>query len=140
MAAGRQRDWTSLNGSGKAVTLGPAEILLTSMDADGTQDGFDLDLTRAVAEEVPVPVIASGGAGKLEDFYRVLTEGKADAGPCRVGLPLWNLPYQGSEGLSFKTRRRRAALKKGAFPHNRGRALPASSAKAPRQGLGNVIQ
>ena len=43
------------------------------------QDGFDLDLTRAVAEEVPVPVIASGGAGKLEDFYRVLTEGKADA-------------------------------------------------------------
>lgn len=63
----------------KAVTLGAGEILLTSMDADGTQDGFDLDLTRAVAEEVPVPVIASGGAGKLEDFYRVLTEGKADA-------------------------------------------------------------
>lgn len=52
----------------KAVTLGAGEILLTSMDADGTQDGFDLDLTRAVAEEVPVPVIASGGAGKLEDF------------------------------------------------------------------------
>lgn len=61
------------------MTLGAGEILLTSMDADGTQDGFDLDLTRAVAEEVPVPVIASGGAGKLEDFYRVLTEGKADA-------------------------------------------------------------
>ena len=59
--------------------LGGRRILLTSMDADGTQDGFDLDLTRAVAEEVPVPVIASGGAGKLEDFYRVLTEGKADA-------------------------------------------------------------
>jgi cyclase len=63
----------------KAVSLGAGEILLTSMDADGTKDGFDLELTRAVAEEVPVPVIASGGAGKLEDFYKVLTEGKADA-------------------------------------------------------------
>ena len=82
---------------------------------DGTQDGFDLDLTRAVAEEVPVPVIASGGAGKLEDFYRVLTGRQGGRGPCRVGLPLWNLPYQGSEGLSFKTRRRRAALKRGPF-------------------------
>ena len=69
----------------KAVTLGAGEILLTSMDADGTQDGFDLDLTRAVAEEVPVPVIASGGAGKLEDFYRVLTEGKADAAVFHYG-------------------------------------------------------
>jgi cyclase len=63
----------------KAVSLGAGEILLTSMDADGTKDGFDLELTRAVAEEVPVPVIASGGAGTLEDFYDVLTEGKADA-------------------------------------------------------------
>lgn len=63
----------------KAVSLGVGEILLTSMDADGTKDGFDIPLTRKVAEAVPVPVIASGGAGSLEDFYEVLTAGKADA-------------------------------------------------------------
>ncbi|MDF2670058.1 MAG: hisF, partial [Paenibacillus sp.] len=60
--------------------LGAGEILLTSMDADGTKDGFDLKLTRAVSERVHIPVIASGGAGKEADFYDVFTEGKADAG------------------------------------------------------------
>ena len=59
--------------------MGAGEILLTSMDADGTKNGYDIPLTRAVAEAVQVPVIASGGAGKLEHFYDVLTEGKADA-------------------------------------------------------------
>ncbi len=63
----------------KAVVLGAGEILLTSMDADGTKDGYDIELNRAVSEAVNVPVIASGGAGELEHFYRVLTEGKADA-------------------------------------------------------------
>ena len=63
----------------KAVDLGAGEILLTSMDADGTKDGYDIALTRAVSEAVDVPVSASGGAGKLEHFYDVLTEGKADA-------------------------------------------------------------
>lgn len=63
----------------KAVRLGAGEILLTSMDADGTKDGFDIALTRAVAEAVSVPIIASGGAGKLSHFYDVLTDGKADA-------------------------------------------------------------
>lgn len=63
----------------KGVELGAGEILLTSMDADGTKDGYDIPLTRAVAEAVNVPVIASGGAGKLEHFYDVLTLGKADA-------------------------------------------------------------
>ncbi|KEQ22062.1 MULTISPECIES: imidazole glycerol phosphate synthase subunit HisF [Paenibacillus] len=60
--------------------LGAGEILLTSMDADGTKDGFDLRLTRAVSELVSIPVIASGGAGKKEHFYDVFAEGKADAG------------------------------------------------------------
>ncbi|MDQ1911371.1 imidazole glycerol phosphate synthase subunit HisF [Paenibacillus sp. GD4] len=60
--------------------LGAGEILLTSMDADGTKDGFDLKLTRAVSETVSIPVIASGGAGKKEHFYDVFGEGKADAG------------------------------------------------------------
>jgi len=50
------------------------------MDADGTKDGFDIPLTRAVSESVSIPVIASGGAGKADDFYKVFTEGKADAG------------------------------------------------------------
>jgi cyclase len=58
---------------------GAGEILLTSMDCDGTQDGYDIPLTRAVAEAVSIPVIASGGAGQLEHFYEVLTEGEADA-------------------------------------------------------------
>ena len=61
------------------TSLGAGEILLTSMDADGTKDGYDIPLTRAVSEAVNVPVIASGGAGKLEHFYDVLTVGKADA-------------------------------------------------------------
>ncbi|MGG1596294.1 imidazole glycerol phosphate synthase subunit HisF [Paenibacillus naphthalenovorans] len=60
--------------------LGAGEILLTSMDADGTKDGFDLPLTKAVSELVSIPVIASGGAGRKEHFYEVFTEGKADAG------------------------------------------------------------
>lgn len=63
----------------QAVELGAGEILLTSMDADGTLAGYDLALTRAVAEAVPVPVIASGGAGKPEHFREVLVEGRADA-------------------------------------------------------------
>ncbi|NOU98224.1 imidazole glycerol phosphate synthase subunit HisF [Paenibacillus sp. LMG 31456] len=60
--------------------LGAGEILLTSMDADGTKDGFDLPLTKAVSESVGIPVIASGGAGLKEHFYDVFAEGKADAG------------------------------------------------------------
>ncbi len=63
----------------RAEELGAGEILLTGMDADGGRDGFDLPLTRAVSERVDIPVIASGGAGKMEDFYRVLTAGKAAA-------------------------------------------------------------
>jgi len=62
----------------RGVTLGAGEILLTSMDADGSLDGYDLALTRSVAQAVNVPVIASGGAGKLEDFSRVLSSGPED--------------------------------------------------------------
>lgn len=63
----------------EANRRGAGEILLTSMDCDGTKAGYDLKLTRAVADAVSVPVIASGGAGKKEDFYDALTEGGADA-------------------------------------------------------------
>ena len=63
----------------KVERLGAGEILLTSMDCDGTKEGYDLDLTRAIAENVSIPVIASGGAGTLEHFKEALTEGKADA-------------------------------------------------------------
>ena len=61
------------------VELGAGEILLTSMDADGTRAGFEIELTRAVSESVNVPVIASGGAGKIEDFAEAFEAGKADA-------------------------------------------------------------
>ena len=73
--AGRDAlDWAR-----EAVELGAGEILLTSMDRDGTKDGYDLELTRAVSEAVSVPVIASGGAGSLEHLYEGLVEGCADA-------------------------------------------------------------
>ena len=76
------RNPTGLDAIAWAVEVterGAGEILLTSMDADGTKDGYDLELTRTVAEAVPVPVIASGGAGELEHLYEGVTEGKADA-------------------------------------------------------------
>ncbi|MDO4454570.1 MAG: imidazole glycerol phosphate synthase subunit HisF [Eubacteriales bacterium] len=63
----------------KVESLGAGEILLTSMDCDGTKAGYDLELTRAIAQNVSIPVIASGGAGTKEHFYEALTEGKADA-------------------------------------------------------------
>ena len=63
----------------KVESLGAGEILLTSMDCDGTKDGYNLELTKTIAEQVSIPVIASGGAGKLEHFRTVFTEGGADA-------------------------------------------------------------
>ena len=63
----------------KAEKLGCGEILLTSMDCDGTKAGYDIELTRTIAENVSIPVIASGGAGNMEHFYEALTEGKAEA-------------------------------------------------------------
>ena len=65
--------------SKKAVILGIGEILLTSMDADGTKSGYDIKLTNLISSSVPVPVIASGGAGKLEHLSEALTQGNADA-------------------------------------------------------------
>lgn len=63
----------------KAESLGAGEILLTSMDCDGTKNGYDLELTRKISDSVSIPVIASGGAGKMEHFYDALEEGGADA-------------------------------------------------------------
>ncbi len=63
----------------KAYEAGAGEILLTSMDCDGTRAGYDLELTRIISESVAIPVIASGGAGSMEHFYEAFTEGKADA-------------------------------------------------------------
>lgn len=63
----------------RVESLGAGEILLTSMDKDGTKDGYDLGLTRAISESVNIPVIASGGAGSLDHLHQALTEGKADA-------------------------------------------------------------
>src|SRR5258705_401608 len=63
----------------RGEAFGAGEILLTSMDTDGVQTGFDCELTRAVSRATHIPVIASGGAGKPDDFSRVLTDGEADA-------------------------------------------------------------
>lgn len=67
-------EWAS-----QAQKLGAGEILLTSMDRDGTKDGYDIELTRSISEAVTIPVIASGGAGNIEHLYQGLTAGKADA-------------------------------------------------------------
>jgi len=69
----------ALDWARRTVELGAGEILLTSMDADGHRAGYDIELTRAISEAVSVPVIASGGAGTLEDLYQALASGKADA-------------------------------------------------------------
>lgn len=66
----------------RVESLGAGEILLTSMDKDGTKDGYDIELTRAISETVNIPVIASGGAGNLEHLREALVEGKADAALC----------------------------------------------------------
>lgn len=71
--------WDAVEWSQRAERLGAGEVLLTSMDKDGTREGYDLELTRAVSSAVRIPVIASGGAGKLEHFYDALTEGGASA-------------------------------------------------------------
>jgi imidazole glycerol-phosphate synthase subunit HisF len=71
--------WHAVEWAMRAEQLGAGEILLTSMDRDGTRDGYDLELTRAVSSSVRIPVIASGGAGKLEHFHEALTVGGASA-------------------------------------------------------------
>ena len=69
----------ALSWAKRAVAMGAGELLLTSIDADGHRAGYDIELTRAISEAVTVPVIASGGAGTLEDLYQALVAGKADA-------------------------------------------------------------
>lgn len=71
--------WDAVEWAARGESLGAGEILLTSMDTDGVQEGFDCELTRAVSRATRIPVIASGGAGKPDDFVTVLTEGEADA-------------------------------------------------------------
>jgi len=71
--------WDAIEWAARAEKLGAGEILLTSMNRDGTRDGFDIELTRAVSDTVRIPVIASGGAGKPEHFYDALTTGGASA-------------------------------------------------------------
>lgn len=76
---GRPAGLDALKWAVEVAQLGAGELLVTSMDRDGTEDGYDLELTRAVAERVSIPVIASGGAGRPEHFLEAFTAGKADA-------------------------------------------------------------
>lgn len=89
----------------KADKLGAGEILLTSMDCDGTKNGYDLELTRTIAENVSIPVIASGGAGTKEHFYDALTEGKADAVLAASLFHYKELEISDPEEISAGTRR-----------------------------------
>ena len=76
---GRATGLDAVEWATRAVTLGAGEIVVNSIDADGTQTGYDLELLRAISESVTVPVVASGGAGTPEDLYQALVQGKADA-------------------------------------------------------------
>ena len=76
---GQETTLDAVEWAAKAVELGAGEIVVNSMDSDGTQGGYDLELNRAISEAVSVPVVASGGAGKLEHLYDVIHQGKADA-------------------------------------------------------------
>lgn len=75
----RPTDKDAVGWAKEVARLGAGEILLTSMDCDGTKDGYDIELTRAVSEAVTIPIIASGGAGRLHHLYDALKDGKADA-------------------------------------------------------------
>ena len=92
-------DWAD-----EAVERGAGEVLLTSMDRDGTNDGYDLELTRAVADAVTVPVIASGGAGELDHLSEAIADGRRRRRPLRLDLPLRHL--HGARGEGAPRRRR----------------------------------
>ena len=89
----------------EAAACGAGEILLTSMDRDGTQSGFDCELVRAVAEAVSIPVIASGGAGSARDFIEVFREGRADAALGRLHLSLRHREYRRTEARTARCQR-----------------------------------
>jgi cyclase len=76
---GRATNLDAIEWAVQAVELGAGEIVVNSIDADGTQAGYDVELLRAISEVITVPVVASGGAGTTEDLYQVLVQGKADA-------------------------------------------------------------
>ena len=89
------------------AALGAGEILLTSMDRDGTKRGFDIPLTRAVADAVPVPVIASGGVGTLDHLVEGIRDGHATRGARRLDLPFRHLPHRRGQGGNEPRRHRR---------------------------------
>ena len=93
---GRGRD--AVGWAREAAERGAGEVLLTSMDRDGTEDGYDLELTRAVADAVAVPVIASGGAGELGHLTEAIRRGRRRRRPLRLDLPLRDLPGGRGEG------------------------------------------
>ena len=96
----------------KVEALGAGEILLTSMDGDGTQEGYDIALTRAISDAVNIPVIASGGAGRPEDFAAALTEGGRRSGTGRQSLPFPPAPGDGRKAAPARTRRTRTPARR----------------------------
>ncbi|MCK7497149.1 MAG: imidazole glycerol phosphate synthase cyclase subunit [Comamonadaceae bacterium] len=93
----------------RVAALGAGEILLTSMDRDGTKAGFDLELTRAVADAVPVPVIASGGVGNLQHLADGITQGRRRRGAGRLDLPLRRVHGAAGQGLPGRAGHSRCA-------------------------------
>ncbi len=96
----------------RAAELGAGELVITSIDREGTGKGFDLELTRAVAQSVPIPVIACGGAGRVQDIYDVVTEGQADA-VCVASLLHYNLAKNGPGAGDFSSEGNTEYLKSG---------------------------
>ena len=104
MAAAQKTGIDAVEFARKVVGLGAGEILLTSMDRDGTKAGYDIALTRAVADAVRVPVIACGGVGNARSPGRRHSRRPRDGGACRLDLPLRNLLDCGSQGAHGKSR------------------------------------
>ena len=111
---GRQRTGVNVfEWAVRAVELGAGELVVTSINNEGTGEGFDLDLTRRISESVPVPVIASGGAGRLSDIKTVITEGRADAVALASILHYQFIKENSYQSSEFKTEGNTEFLRKG---------------------------
>ena len=123
----------------EAVERGAGEVLLTSMDRDGTNDGYDIELTRAVADAVPVPVIASGGAGELEHLSEAIADGRRRRRPLRLDLPLRRLPGARGEGATSPRPGSRSGSSRRSRQRGRSSASPATPVGAEDLEAGQFV-
>ena len=139
---GRQRTGVNVfEWAVRAVELGAGELVVTSINNEGTGEGFDLDLTRRISESVPVPVIASGGAGRLSDIKAVITEGRADAVALASILHYQFIKENTYQSSEFKTEGNTEFLRKGiTFSRFEGVTLSEIKNYLVKSGIGCRVQ